>query len=139
MGEAHFQAALDAQTVLKKAMALERIVSLIGESELSADDQVTYKRSKFIKAYMTQSFTVVESQTEKKGSQVALKDTIADVQAILTGVVDHLKPEDMSFIGTLKEIEEKIKAKPIKREDGSEGAEPAADQPPAQQPAQAGA
>jgi F0F1-type ATP synthase beta subunit len=74
---------------------------------------------------MTQNFTVVESQTEKKGVQVALKDTIADIKAILTGVVDHLKPEDMSFIGTLKEIDEKVKAKPVKKEEGTAETQPA--------------
>src|SRR5262249_47042189 len=63
VGELHYQAALDAQALLKRAKALERIVSLIGESELSAEDQVVYKRSKMLKNYMTQNFTVVELQT----------------------------------------------------------------------------
>src|SRR5258706_15787010 len=35
VGDLHYQTALDAQTILKRALALERIVSLIGESELS--------------------------------------------------------------------------------------------------------
>ncbi|MDE2026834.1 MAG: F0F1 ATP synthase subunit beta, partial [Patescibacteria group bacterium] len=34
VGDEHYQTALDAQTILKRALALERIVSLIGESEL---------------------------------------------------------------------------------------------------------
>jgi len=59
VGELHYHAALDAQALLKKALSLERIVSLIGESELSSEDQVVYKRSKIIKNYMTQNFTVV--------------------------------------------------------------------------------
>lgn len=111
VGEEHYQAALDAQTLLKKAVALERIVSLIGESELSTDDQLIYKRSKMLKNYMTQNFTVVEMQTEKKGVFVSVKDTVRDIQAILVGKVDSLKPEDLLFIGTLKDIEEKIAPK----------------------------
>jgi F-type H+-transporting ATPase subunit beta len=86
-------------------MSLDRIVSLIGESELSTDDQITYKRAKMLKNYMTQSFTVVEVQTERKGAHVALKDTVADVKAILDGKVDQLQPENLLFIGTLKDIE----------------------------------
>ena len=117
VGEEHYQTALDAQTLLKKAVALERIVSLIGESELSTDDQVIYKRSKMLKNFMTQNFTVVETQTEKKGVYVGVKDTVADVKAILDGKMDGLKPEDFLFIGTLKELDEKIaalkKTKPV--------------------------
>jgi len=111
VGEDHFQIALSAQTVLKKAVALDRIVSLIGESELSSDDQVIYKRAKMIKNYMTQNFTVVEAQTEKKGAYVTVKDTVSDVKAILDGKVDQLQPEDLLFIGTLKDVEH-LKNKP---------------------------
>ena len=110
VGPEHYETALEAQSLLKKAVSLERIVSLIGESELSSDDQVIYKRSKMLKNYMTQNFTVVEIQTEKKGSYVAVKDTIADIRAILDGKVDKLVPEDLLFIGTLKDIEEKLNA-----------------------------
>lgn len=108
IGEEHYQTALDAQALLKKAMALERIVSLIGESELSSSDRIVYKRSKILKNYMTQNFTVVEAQTEKKGVYVPAKDTVADVRAILDGKVDELQPEDFLFIGTLKDIENKL-------------------------------
>ena len=107
-GEEHYQTALDAQTLLKKSVALDRIVSLIGESELSADDQVIYKRSKFVKNYMTQNFTVVEAQTEKKGTYVKVSETVKDVRAILDGKYDALLPEDFLFIGTLQDIEQKL-------------------------------
>jgi F0F1-type ATP synthase beta subunit len=113
VGEDHYNTALDAQALLKKAKALERIVALIGESELSADDQLVFKRAKMLKNYMTQNFTVVEKQTEKKGVNVALKDTVADVRAILDGKVDAVKPEDFLFIGTLKDIESKVPTKTV--------------------------
>jgi len=117
VGDTHYQVALDAQALLKKATSLERIVSLIGESELSADDQTAYRRARMLQNYMTQNFTVVEQQTEKKGTYVSVKDTVADVLAILSGGVDMLKPEDLLFIGTLKELEEKINSKIVKKED----------------------
>jgi len=108
VGELHYETAIEAQTILKKAKSLERIVSLIGESELSADDQTTYKRSKMLKNFMTQNFTVVEAQTEKKGVNVPVKNTVEDVKAILEGKVDKLKPEDLLYIGTLKDVEHKL-------------------------------
>jgi cell pole-organizing protein PopZ len=103
--------AIDAQALLKKAVALDRIVSLIGESELSTDDQKIYKRAKMLKNYMTQNFTVVETQTEKKGVFVEIKDTVNDVKAILDGKVDVLIPEDLLYIATLKDVANKLSAK----------------------------
>lgn len=111
VGEEHYQTALDAQSLLKRATALERIVSLIGESELSSSDQVVYKRSKMLKNYMTQNFTVVENQTEKKGVHVTRNETVKDVRAILDGKVDALAPEDLLYIGTLKDVEQKLATK----------------------------
>ena len=111
VGKEHYQAALDAQALLKKAVSLDRIVSLIGESELSTQDQTLYKRAKFLKNFMTQYFTVVEPQTGRKGVQVSRKDTVAGVRAILDGKVDSLQPEDFMYIGSLKDVEEKFKAK----------------------------
>ncbi len=108
VGDDHYQTALDAQALLKKAKSLERIVSLIGESELSTEDQTVYQRAKMLKNYMTQNFTVVEAQTEKKGTHVPIKDTVRDVRGILDGKVDKLQPEDLLFIGTLKDVESKL-------------------------------
>jgi F-type H+-transporting ATPase subunit beta len=108
VGQDHYDTAIEAQSLLKKAMSLDRIVSLIGESELSTEDQVTYKRAKMLKNYMTQSFTVVEVQTERKGVHIPIKDAVADVKAILAGKVDQLQPENLLFIGTLKDVEQLI-------------------------------
>jgi F-type H+/Na+-transporting ATPase subunit beta len=109
VGQAHYDAAIDSQALLKKAVALERIVSLIGESELSSEDQVVFNRAKIVKNYMTQNFTVVEAQTEKKGAYVPVETTVKDVRAILDGKYDSLKPEDFLFIGSLKDLDDKLK------------------------------
>lgn len=63
---------------------------------------------------MTQNFTVVEQQTEKKGVYVPVAQTVADVRAILDGKVDILRPEDLLYIGTLKEVEQLVKDKSTK-------------------------
>ena len=111
VGQEHYETAIEAQTLLKKAMALDRIVALIGESELSSEDQTIYKRAKMVKNYMTQNFTVVEAQTEKKGVQVSIGDVVSDIKSILNGKVDLLQPEDLLYIGTLKDIESILASK----------------------------
>jgi F-type H+-transporting ATPase subunit beta len=119
VGESHYQTAIDAQALLKKAKSLERIVALIGESELSTEDQTVFRRAKKLKNYMTQNFTVVEAQTEKKGVNIPLNDTVNDVRAILDGRVDSLQAEDLLYIGTLKDVESKITSKPSIQSDAT--------------------
>jgi F-type H+/Na+-transporting ATPase subunit beta len=99
----HYKTALHAQSAMKKALALERIVSLIGEAELNADDQLLYKRAKLLRAYFTQSFFTVEKQTGRPGKFVPLQTTIKDTADILNGVYDKLTEDKFMFIGEAKE------------------------------------
>jgi len=101
VGETHYNAALGAKTLLKEAEALERIVSLVGESELSTEDQTRFRRAKKLKNYMTQNFFVAEAQKGKKGDFVPVKNTIADVQSILDGKHDATPEEKFLYIGSL--------------------------------------
>ncbi len=102
VGEQHYITYIEAKNLLEKARKLDRIVSLIGESELSITNQTIYKRAKILKNYMTQYFTVVEDQTGHKGIQVSLKDTVKDVKDIINGEYDKSNPEDFLFIGAIK-------------------------------------
>ncbi len=99
----HYKTALRAQSVMKKALQLERIVSLIGESELNTEDQQLYRRAKLLRAYFTQSFFTVEKQTGRPGKYVPLKQTIQDTNDILNGVYDKLTEDKFLFIGEARE------------------------------------
>jgi F-type H+-transporting ATPase subunit beta len=104
VGEEHYSTATQAQSLLKKSVALERIVSLVGESELSNADRVTYDRAKKLRNYMTQNFFVTENQTGKKGAYVPLATTVSDVAAILEGKFDGVNAQKFLYIGSLSEI-----------------------------------
>lgn len=99
-GIAHYATALKAQSLLKQAVALDHIVSLVGESELSKPDQISYKRAKILRNYMTQSFFVTATQTGRPGKYVPLKHTIKDVNDILSGTYDTVSEDKFLFIGT---------------------------------------
>lgn len=101
VGEKHYRAAIEALSVLKRASELERMVALVGEAELSPENQLIYKRSKMIKNYMTQPFFVVSSQTGKPGAYVPLAQTVEDMTNILSGKYDSKNPEDLLFIGSI--------------------------------------
>ena len=100
----HYFVANTAKSLLKKAELLERIVSLVGESELSDEDRTMYQRANKIKNYMTQNFFVTEAQTGRKGVYVAVEDTVNDVKDILDGKYDTLSEDKFMFIGKISEI-----------------------------------
>lgn len=103
VGQLHFTVVLQAQALLKKAVALERMVALIGEAELSAGDQAAFKRAKMLKNYMTQSLSVIEAQTGRKGVSVRLKQVVEDVKAIVEGKYDGIEPAKFLYIGGAEE------------------------------------
>lgn len=102
VGEKHYKAAIDALSILKKASELERMVALVGEAELSPENQIVYKKAKMIRNYMTQPFFVVSSQTGKEGEYVPLHKTVDDVSDILAGKYDSSDPEEFMFIGGIE-------------------------------------
>ncbi|HLD01253.1 MAG TPA: F0F1 ATP synthase subunit beta [Patescibacteria group bacterium] len=101
VGSVHAAAVLQAQSLLKKSIQLERLVNLVGESELSNEDKIIYARAKKLKNYMTQNFFMAESQTGKKGVYVPISQTIADVQAIISGAYDNLSEDKFLFVASL--------------------------------------
>ena len=104
VGDMHFETVVSAKSILKQAESLERIVSLVGEAELSGEDQVAYRRAKKINNFMTQNFFVAEQQSGKSGSYVPLKSAVEDLKGIIEGKYDNIPEEKFRFIGSLSEI-----------------------------------
>jgi len=105
VGREHYDTALRAQALLKQSVTLERIVSLIGASELSDEDRLTFERAKKLKSYMTQPFFVAEAQTGRPGKFVPVKTTIKDVYEIMEGHYDGVDEEKFLFLGSLSDME----------------------------------
>jgi len=104
VGQLHYEVALKALNLLKQATALDRIVSLVGESELSPTDQLIYERAKKLRNFMTQNFFVTENQTGKKGVYVPRVTTVNDVNDLLNGKYDEITDDKFSFIGSIKDV-----------------------------------
>jgi F-type H+/Na+-transporting ATPase subunit beta len=105
VGVKHYETVLMAKSVLTQAQRLDRIVSLVGESELSAEDRLIYSRSQKIKNYMTQRFFTVGAAGASDGSYVPLKTAIEDVWAIIVGKYDHMDEEKFLYIGSISSME----------------------------------
>jgi F-type H+-transporting ATPase subunit beta len=95
----HYQVVLDAQALLKKADQLERIVSLVGEAELSEEDRIYYQRANKLRNFMTQNFTVVSGQTGLKGVYVSREKTVEGTKRIMAGEFDKISEDKFMFIG----------------------------------------
>ncbi len=104
VGQLHYDVALKALNLLKQATALDRIVSLVGESELSPSDQLIYERAKKLRNFMTQNFFVTENQTGRKGAYVPRATTVNDVNDLILGRYDDITDDKFSFIGSIQEI-----------------------------------
>lgn len=104
VGDFHYLTVLAAQNLLKQAQALERIVSLVGESELSTDDQLMYHRAQKLRNYMTQSFFVAEEQTGRKGAYVPIKTTVEDAAGIIAGKFDSIPDNAFLYTGSLSDL-----------------------------------
>lgn len=102
VGEEHYKAATEAVEVLNNYKQLARIVSIVGEEELSADNQKRYQRAKKILNYMTQSFITTEVETGRKGASVPRELVVRDVRAILDGALDSQPADSFLYIGDLK-------------------------------------
>lgn len=103
-GADHYETALKAQGLLKKAAGLARIVSLIGESELSPEDRLLYQRSRLLRNFLTQPFFTIEEQTRQPGRYVPLPTAIKDVKRILAGECDNMPSEKLLYIGSLDDL-----------------------------------
>lgn len=103
VGKEHYEIATQAREILNQHKSLSRIVAIVGESELSAYNQLVYHRARKLLNYLTQPFKTAEAQTGRPGAEVSRDITIKDIQAIISGAVDSV-PDDKFFnIGSIKD------------------------------------
>ena len=104
IGYEHYNAVLEAEKLLERYSYLQRIVSIVGEAELSVEDKILYYRGRKLQNYMTQDLFVVADQSGRAGKYVKRERTIDDVRDILAGRVDNVEEEKLLYIGDLSEV-----------------------------------
>ena len=101
VGEEHYQAATAAVEMLDQYKQLSRIVSIVGEEELSTENQQRYSRAQKLLNYMTQSFISTAVETGRDGVKVTRQTVVNDVRAIMSGAVDDVSADDLLYISDL--------------------------------------
>ncbi len=104
LGEGHYEAYLEARQLLEKYEDLRRIVSIIGEAELSEKNKIAYRKAKKILNFMSQNLFVMAEQTGIPGQYVKIEKTVEGVQKILKGELDSLSEEAFLNIGDLDNL-----------------------------------
>ena len=101
VGAEHYKAATEAFAILNQYDRLARIVAIVGEEELSAQNRAAYHRAELIINYMTQPLYTTEVEDGRPGVQVKRTDIVRDVRAILDGKLDQVPAEKLLYIGDL--------------------------------------
>jgi F-type H+-transporting ATPase subunit beta len=104
VGEDHYKVAVAGKKLLEQMESLQRIVSLVGESELGSEDKTKYQRGRKLRNFMTQNFGVAEGQRGKKGVYVDVASTVADAKDIIEGKYDKVPEQKFLFVGSAKEV-----------------------------------
>lgn len=103
IGHEHYQAITEFQKILSHYDSLQRIVAILGLSELSPQDQLIFSRAEKLTNYMSQPLFVTENQTGRKGTYVGKDTAIKDINTILSGVLDAVPAEKFKYIGSLRD------------------------------------
>lgn len=101
VGQLHYDTATEAVEVLNQYKQLARIVSIVGEEELSQENQLRYSRAQKILNYMTQGFISTAVETGREGVKTTREEVVNDVHQILTGAVDDVPAEKFLYIRDL--------------------------------------
>ncbi len=104
LGSKHYEVLTRFQQSLERYNKLSHIVAIVGESELSVEDRFLFDRISKVINYLTQPFYTTERQTGRPGVYVEKKDTVADIEAILSGGFDSIPVEKFLYIGKTGEL-----------------------------------
>ena len=106
VGEDHARTAIEVRRTIEHYRELQDVISLLGMEELGAVDRRIVERARRLQRFLTQPFAVTEPFTGVPGRSVAIADTIAGCQAILSGACDDWQESSFYMVGTLDQARE---------------------------------
>ena len=99
VSDRHHAAVTASVELLNRYEQLSRIVTIIGEGELSPSDRQVYSRAVRLNNYMTQPIFTQQEHYGQPGVFVSREKAIDDVERILNGDFDDVPPEKFLYIG----------------------------------------
>ncbi|MBI2495109.1 MAG: F0F1 ATP synthase subunit beta [Candidatus Omnitrophica bacterium] len=105
IGKRHFEVAQGVLQHVQKHDELQRIVSIIGKEELSAQERLVFDRARKLQAFLTQPFFTVELHTGRTGCFIELEGTLTGCERIMEGRLDAVPEEQLYMIGSLDDLQ----------------------------------
>lgn len=103
VGPKHYQVAQRVKHMLERYAQLKDIISILGMSELSAEDQLLVYRARKIQKFLSQPFFVAETYSGKPGKYVSISKTVEGFRAIVDGECDNIPEDRFYMIGSIDE------------------------------------
>lgn len=110
VGKEHYETARGVQTILQRYKELKDIMAILGQDELSEQDQLTVARARKIEKFLSQPFSVAEVFTGRQGKYVSLKDTIRGFKGIINGEYDSIPEAAFYMAGSIDDVLENAKS-----------------------------
>ncbi|MDI2585759.1 hypothetical protein OR571_01075 [Psychrobacillus sp. NEAU-3TGS] len=101
LDERHFNLRQRAQKLLRRYRELRSIVVVHGINKIPDTELETYEKGERLEAYFSQPFFVAEAFTGQAGKAVSMSQTLADVESILEGKMDHMSVKELTYKGSL--------------------------------------
>jgi F-type H+/Na+-transporting ATPase subunit beta len=83
VGERHYHLASRVQAIMQRYDSLKNTIAIIGESELSPEERLDYRRALAIVEFFNQSFFVAEDLSGRPGEYFTREQTLKGVEDIL--------------------------------------------------------
>jgi F-type H+/Na+-transporting ATPase subunit beta len=90
-----------AKKLLRRYKEIRVLMNTIGKDKIPEADLELFHIGERLEAYLSQPFYVAEEFTKTKGQTVHIQHTIQDIQKILQGNYNHIKPTDLTYKGKL--------------------------------------
>jgi len=104
VGIKHYDIAQRVKKILERYSELKDIISILGMSELSQDDQLIVYRARKVQKFLSQPFFVAETYSGKPGKYVPISKTLEGFRAIIDGDCDGIPEDRFYMIGSIDEI-----------------------------------
>jgi F-type H+-transporting ATPase subunit beta len=103
VGERHYRIAKQVRETLAHYDELRDIIAMLGQEELSTEDQAVVNRARRLERFLTQPFEVTRRFTGIEGRLVPLEDTLAGCERILADEFAAVPERSLYMIGRVDE------------------------------------
>lgn len=83
IGERHYELVRRVKAIMRSYYSLRTIIAIVGESELSPEDRLNYRRAQELTQFFSQRMFVTEDLSGNKGQYFTREETLKGVEAIL--------------------------------------------------------